>query len=65
MDFDEVLKGIESGQAIARLAADYDLGQSQNVQGSPTYILNEGRQRLFGNIGYSILAANVKELIAD
>jgi predicted DsbA family dithiol-disulfide isomerase len=65
MDFDEILKGIESGEAIARLAADYDLSQSLNVQGSPTYILNEGRQRLFGNIGYSILAANVSELITD
>lgn len=65
MDFDEVLKGIETGEAIARLAANYDLSQSLNVQGSPTYILNEGRQRLFGNIGYSILAANVNELIAD
>lgn len=65
LDFGEVLKRIETGEAIARLAADYELAQQLNVQGSPTYILNEGRQRLFGNIGYSILAANISELLSN
>jgi predicted DsbA family dithiol-disulfide isomerase len=65
VDFDEVRKKIETGEAIAKLAADYELGQSLHVQGSPTYILNEGRQMLFGNISYGILEANVAELLSE
>lgn len=65
VDFDAALKHVETGEAIANLAADYELAQALGVQGSPTYILNEGRQKLFGNITYKILAANVTELLAD
>jgi predicted DsbA family dithiol-disulfide isomerase len=64
VDFADVLQRIETGEAIARLSADYDLAQGMGVQGSPTYILNEGRQKLFGDVGYGILAANVTELLA-
>jgi len=64
LDFAAILHRIETGEAIAALAADYELAQSMGVQGSPTYILNEGRQKLFGDIGYRILAANVTELLA-
>ncbi|KKM68468.1 hypothetical protein LCGC14_1460600 [marine sediment metagenome] len=63
--FDEVLKKIETGEAIAKLTADYELAQSLRVQGSPTYILSEGRQMLFGNISYNILEANVAELLSE
>lgn len=65
LDFDEVLQKIETGEAIALLSADYELAQSLGVQGSPTYILNEGRQKLFGDVGYRILAANITELLAQ
>ena len=65
VDFDEIRAKIESGEGIARLAADYELGRSQLVRGSPTYILNEGRQILFGNISYGILEANVAELLSE
>lgn len=63
--FNDVRGKIETGEAIAALAADYELAQSLRVQGSPTYILNEGRQILFGNISYGILAANVSELLSE
>lgn len=65
VDFDAVRKKIETGEAIANLAADYELGQALHVQGSPTYILSEGRQILFGNISYGILEANVSELLSE
>ena len=65
VNFDDVHKKIETGEAIAKLAADYELGQSLHVQGSPTYILSEGRQILFGNISYGILEANVSELLSE
>lgn len=64
-DFDDVRNKIETGEAIAKLAADYEVSQSFHVRGSPTYILNEGRQALFGNISYGILAANVAELLSE
>jgi predicted DsbA family dithiol-disulfide isomerase len=63
--FDEILKKIETGEAIAKLAADYELARSLRVQGSPTYIFSEGRQILFGNINYNILEANVSELLSE
>nr|WP_306263761.1 DsbA family protein [Pararhizobium sp. IMCC3301] len=65
VNFDEVRNKIETGEAIAKLAADYELAQSLRVQGSPTYILSEGRQILFGNISYGILEANVSELLSE
>lgn len=65
VDFDAVCKKIETGEAIAKLAADYEYAQSLHVQGSPTYILNDGRQILFGNISYNILQANVSELLSE
>ena len=36
-----------------------------NIDGSPTYILNEGRQKLYGNVGYRVIEANIQELLAD
>lgn len=65
VNFEDVRAKIETGEAIARLAADYELAQSMNVRGSPTYILNEGRQVLFGNVSYAILKANVSELLTE
>jgi predicted DsbA family dithiol-disulfide isomerase len=65
LDFDAVLEKVETGEAIAALAADYQLGQSLGVQGSPTYLMNEGRQKLYGNIDYGILSANVVGLLSE
>ena len=65
VDFEQALKKIETGEEIAKLVSDYELGQSLRVQGSPTYMLNEGRQILFGNISYSILDANISELLTE
>jgi hypothetical protein len=33
------------------------------IEGSPSYVLNEGRQRLYGNIGFRVMEANVQELL--
>lgn len=65
LEFESILQRIETGEALASLAADYDLAHSQAIQGSPTYVLNEGRQRLFGNVGYRILSANISELLEE
>jgi predicted DsbA family dithiol-disulfide isomerase len=65
VSFADVFKKIETGEAMAKLAADYELAQAIGVKGSPTYILNNGRQILFGNISYGILEANVSEVLAE
>jgi predicted DsbA family dithiol-disulfide isomerase len=65
MDFADVQAVIESGEAIALLAGDYETAQKKGIAGSPTYVLNEGRQKLYGNVSARVLEANVKELLLD
>lgn len=52
---------IHSGQATAALMQDYQLAQEQEIKGSPSWIMNNGRQTLFGNVGYRVLNANIEE----
>ena len=35
------------------------------VQGSPTFVLNDGRQKLYGNVGFRIIEANIQELLRE
>jgi predicted DsbA family dithiol-disulfide isomerase len=60
---DDVREAIDSGAAFADLEADRRDQQLLMVQGSPTYLLNNGRQKLFGNVGYGVIEANIMELI--
>lgn len=54
---------LDCGQAHAALHDDMEAQQRYQVAGSPTLVLNEGRQRLYGNVGYRIIEANVRELL--
>lgn len=54
---------IESGQAFAALTADYELARELSIKGSPSWVLNSGRQILYGNVGYRVLSANIEELL--
>jgi len=54
---------VNSGIAHADLEADHRDQQSLMVTGSPTFILNDGRQKLYGNVGYGVIEANIKELL--
>ena len=54
---------IESGQALAALVADYERAREISIKGSPSWVLNNGRQILYGNVGYRILSANIEELV--
>ena len=33
------------------------------LQGSPSFVLNDGRQKLYGNVGYRVIEANIEELL--
>jgi predicted DsbA family dithiol-disulfide isomerase len=57
-------RAIDDGSAFAALCGDWELQKRHSVQGSPTWVLNEGRQKLYGNVGYRIIEANLKELLA-
>jgi predicted DsbA family dithiol-disulfide isomerase len=56
---------IASGAAFAALASDAELQKEHLVQGSPTWLLNQGRQKLYGNVGYRVIEANVVEALAQ
>ena len=54
---------IRDGQAFAALSADYKQASEMGVQGSPSFVLNQGRQKLYGNVGFRIIEANINELL--
>ena len=60
---DSVKQQINKGTAIASLMADYQRGKLQGIKGSPSYVIDDGRQILYGNIGYRVLFANINELL--
>jgi predicted DsbA family dithiol-disulfide isomerase len=60
---EQLLKSaLRDGRAIAALSDDQRSANALGMRGSPTWVLNEGRQLLYGNVGYRILDANIKEL---
>ena len=62
--FDAIRERIEDGEAYAALHHDAELMKTYGVLGSPTYVFNEGRQLLYGNVGYRIIDANLRELLS-
>ena len=63
-DSDKLHAEIVSGRAGASLMSDYQNAEALKVRGSPTFVLDSGRQMLFGNVGYRVLHANVEELLS-
>ncbi len=53
---------LRDGGAMAALSNDQRNANALGMRGSPTWVLNEGRQLLYGNVGYRILDANIEEL---
>ena len=56
---------VQNGQAMAALSADLRSAKDSSIKGSPSWVLNSGRQILYGNVGYRILNANIEELIKN
>lgn len=54
---------VRSGEALAEACRDIELRDKLKIEGSPTYHLNQGRQKLYGNVGYRVISANLRELI--
>ncbi len=60
---DLINTSINDGSAIAALMHDYHKSKQQSVKGSPSYVIDGGRQILYGNVGYRVLLANIEELL--
>lgn len=63
LPLDDLKQLLDSGEAFAALCRDHAMKDTHRIEGSPTYLLNEGRQKLYGNVGYRIVEANVLELL--
>ena len=62
---EEVQKTLNNGEALAALMADYQKAQEYGIKGSPSFVMNNGRQILFGNVGYRVLQVNIEELLKN
>jgi predicted DsbA family dithiol-disulfide isomerase len=58
-----IKKSISNGSAMAALMHDYQTSRVQSIKGSPSYVIDGGRQTLYGNVGYRVLFANIEELL--
>lgn len=56
---------IQDGSAMSVLMNDYRKSNQQGIKGSPSYVINDGRQTLYGNVGYRVLLANLEELLKN
>ncbi len=65
LPLDRMHRLMADGSAHAELHLDSEARDRYQIPGSPTLIFNEGRQRLYGNVGYRIIDANVGELLSD
>lgn len=63
VDIVAIEKHIHDGTAFASLAADYQAAEKMRIEGSPSFVLNEGRQKLYGNVGFRLMEANIQELL--
>ena len=65
MQLDELAlrQSIDNGTATAVLMNDYQQANEQNIAGSPSWVMNDGRQKLYGNVSYQVLNANVEGLL--
>jgi predicted DsbA family dithiol-disulfide isomerase len=65
VDIEAIEQKFRDGTAFAGLAADYQDADKIGIEGSPTFVLNDGRQKLFGNIGFRIIEANIREMLRE
>ncbi|MEW4983908.1 MAG: DsbA family protein [Cycloclasticus sp.] len=64
LPIDKIQAEIDTGAAFAALDNDVQLREKYRVMGSPTLVFNEGRQMIYGNVGYRVIEANVLELLS-
>ena len=63
VDINAIEEIIHDGTAFAGLPGDYQDADKMRIEGSPSFVLNEGRQKLYGDVGFRIIEANIEELL--
>ena len=54
---------LDDGSALAAVCEDHAEKERLRLQGSPTYVFDDGRAMLYGNFDYGILRSTVEELV--
>ncbi len=54
---------LDDGSALAAVWEDHEAREQLKIQGSPTYLFDGGRARLYGNFSYGILHSTIEELL--
>ena len=63
-ELDDVLGPmVIAGKILLMDAGDYQDADKMRIEGSPSFVLNEGRQKLYGDVGFRIIEANIQELL--
>jgi predicted DsbA family dithiol-disulfide isomerase len=55
----------EDGSAVAAVARDQDERRALGVRGSPTYVFDDAREMLYGNVPLALIEATVTALCED
>ncbi|NOX74255.1 MAG: disulfide bond formation protein DsbA [Alphaproteobacteria bacterium] len=63
LDLAAIEAQLQTGAAMAALDADTKFCEVNKISGSPTIRMNGGRQILYGNVGFHLIEANLKELL--
>jgi predicted DsbA family dithiol-disulfide isomerase len=63
VDIDAIEGHIHDGTTFALLSSDYHDADKMRIEGSPSFVLNAGRQKLYGNVGFHLIEANIRELL--
>lgn len=54
---------LDDGSAIAALWEDHRLREALHIQGSPTYVFDDGRAMLYGDFRFGVLRATAEQLV--
>jgi predicted DsbA family dithiol-disulfide isomerase len=60
---DSVFALLDDGRAMARLSEAVDQREALRLDGSPTWLFDGGRSKLFGNVDMRVLRATVQALL--
>ncbi len=59
----ELERRLDDGTALAALFEDHQAREAQMIAGSPTYVFDGGRAKLYGNFDANVLHATVQQLL--
>lgn len=54
---------LDDGSALAGLWEDFNDKEHMKLLGSPSWVFDDGRAQLYGNVGWGVLRATVEELV--